>query len=957
MKKIYTFLFAVCLTLTTVAQGIRITEISYNGPESGADSTEFVELYNSGTSAVNLQGYSFTQGFVYTFPNVSIGAGAYFVVAVDSVALINTFGISSSICYQWSSGGLSNGGEDIVLVDNNGTTVDSVDYDDGSPWPTTPDGNGPTLVLCDLTLDQNLGSSWSASTSPAGVIVNGNAVFGSPGAADNVCGSSSPAIPEYDLATVTSSDANGSADSLGVQCVVRGVVTTIDFRGGTGLDFSMQDATGAITIFDFNDVSGYSVNMGDSLRVVGTVAQYNGLTQFSPDTIDLVQTTSTPAADTVANFMESQESYLIALNQVYLADPTQWPSSGSSTNMDIVTTNGDTLRMRFDSDADIWDSIPNAPLGYFNVYGSQRQFDNSSPYTSGYQILPRMDTDIDTVNVVQPANPLISFIGNSTSVLETDDSVMIDVVFTNPNAFPVSVDVMYNQSSTAIDGGVDVDFTTVTLTVPASTADTQSVTLYIIDNSVQDGDKDAIIELMNPVNGQIVTGTYTVTIFDDEFVIPTYNIDVLRTVDTDGIPDSLGVYCAIEGIVYGKDLDGNNGISFHVMDETNGINVFNFDDVDNYVVTEGDELRLIGEVDFYNGLTEFVPDSIMILSTGNCIPFPTVVTDLNEDTEANYIEIRGVYLVDPSQWPAPTFNANLDFVTPAGDTLTMRIDKDTYLPDSIAAAPTGTFNIIGIGGQFDTSVPHDEGYQIFPMFVKDFDEEDHSIPAGLVINEVMSNNDGTVMDDAGDYDPWMELYNGTGATIDLVGMYTTNFNLDLGKWRIPRCHNNMSVTLEIADGDWKLLWADFEPEQGPDHLNFDFNIVTPFAIISNFDLTQMVDSIALPNLGADISYGRRTDGALNDWVLFDGSTPDASNNNGLILSVVSMNVTDALKAFPNPANTVVRFNKAISFTAVNTLGQVVADQVNVTELDVTAFDKGLYILRTSENEVVRLIVK
>ena len=90
---------------------IIITEISYNGPEAGSDSTEFIELYNKTSSAINMTGYKFTSGVVYTFPNVSIPANGYLVIAVDSVAIFNTFGASAR---QWTSGGLSNGGEPIA---------------------------------------------------------------------------------------------------------------------------------------------------------------------------------------------------------------------------------------------------------------------------------------------------------------------------------------------------------------------------------------------------------------------------------------------------------------------------------------------------------------------------------------------------------------------------------------------------------------------------------------------------------------------------------------------------------------------------------------------------------------------------------------------------------------------------------------------------------------------------
>ena len=286
MKKIFTLLSMLVATVS-FAQTLRITEISYNGPESGSDSTEYIEIYNPTASAINMSGYSFTQGVVYTFPNVSVNAGGYIVVAVDSVAMQNVFGITAR---EWTSGGLSNSGEDIVLVDNMGVTVDSVDYDDNAPWSTSPDGDGPSLVLCDLTADQNLGSSWDTSSTSVGVVVNGHMVYGSPGAADNSC-SSTPVLtdPLYPISIINNTDANGVADSIGVYCWTKGLVLGVDMRGGSGIQFTIFDGEG-IGIFNFSDVSNYVVTEGDSIMIRGTVGQFNGLTQLaSIDSITVVK--------------------------------------------------------------------------------------------------------------------------------------------------------------------------------------------------------------------------------------------------------------------------------------------------------------------------------------------------------------------------------------------------------------------------------------------------------------------------------------------------------------------------------------------------------------------------------------------------------------------------------------------------------------------------------------------
>jgi len=215
-----------------------------------------------------------------------------------------------------------------------------------------------------------------------------------------------------------------------------------------------------------------------------------------------------------------------------------------------------------------------------------------------------------------------------------------------------------------------------------------------------------------------------------------YTINTLNTEDVDGIADSLNVYCWTSGIVMGVDLDGNNGLSFYITDESSGtqegINVFNFNDVSNYVVVEGDSIRVRGTIIQFNGLTEVNADSIELISSGNSLPSPMFATTLNETTEAKLIELYDLVLLDPSG----SGSYNMRAVTHTGlDTLTIRVDGDTDVDDSLDTAPLlagdTICKIIGIGGQFDNTSPFTEGYQIFPIRFSDIDS---STCINIVVN-------------------------------------------------------------------------------------------------------------------------------------------------------------------------------------------------------------------------------
>ncbi len=153
-----------------------ITEIMYNPPESGTDSLEFIELYNAGNS-VNLQGFYFSAGVDFIFPSTTLANGEYLLVAYNAAAIQYTFGKSA---LQWSTGGLNNSGEAIILKDNYGITIDEVTYADVSPWDSLADGYGPSLTLCDPASNNALAINWKASSEFILVNAAGDSIFATP---------------------------------------------------------------------------------------------------------------------------------------------------------------------------------------------------------------------------------------------------------------------------------------------------------------------------------------------------------------------------------------------------------------------------------------------------------------------------------------------------------------------------------------------------------------------------------------------------------------------------------------------------------------------------------------------------------------------------------------------------------------------------------------------------------
>ena len=135
---------------------IVINEIMYN-PSSGGD--DFVELHNLTTAAVSMADWRFTSGVDFTFAgSASIPALGYaLVVGIAPDTFRSRYGVPANIpVFGPYAGTLDSAGERLTLSrpgpaipgvpETPYVAVDSITYNDGAPWPTQPDGSGPSLA-------------------------------------------------------------------------------------------------------------------------------------------------------------------------------------------------------------------------------------------------------------------------------------------------------------------------------------------------------------------------------------------------------------------------------------------------------------------------------------------------------------------------------------------------------------------------------------------------------------------------------------------------------------------------------------------------------------------------------------------------------------------------------------------------------------------------------------------
>jgi len=171
-------LIPIIISLSTLTYAQVISEIMYNPPEDGADSLEYIEIYNNTDTAIELSDYSLI-GVNYTFDFFpSLKPDSSIVVCKNSTALLNNFGVSG---YQWNSGALSNDGEQIGIINSVGDTIYTVTYSTEGSWPNTTSIRGSSIELCDYDSDPQTPTNWNLSQGFTNVIINNALLTGSPG--------------------------------------------------------------------------------------------------------------------------------------------------------------------------------------------------------------------------------------------------------------------------------------------------------------------------------------------------------------------------------------------------------------------------------------------------------------------------------------------------------------------------------------------------------------------------------------------------------------------------------------------------------------------------------------------------------------------------------------------------------------------------------------------------------
>lgn len=146
----------------------------------------------------------------------------------------------------------------------------------------------------------------------------------------------------------------------------------------------------------------------------------------------------------------------------------------------------------------------------------------------------------------------------------------------------------------------------------------------------------------------------------------------------------------------------------------------------------------------------------------------------------------------------------------------------------------------------------------------------------LRINEILVINDSNYIDDFGQRNAWIEIFNTAYNNVNIAGMYLTDDPNNPQKYRIPK---GDPITV-IQPRNYLVFFADNHTTRGILHLNFDLS-KSDYVGLFDVNGTTLIDEIRFPKLESDISYGRINDGA-EQWTVLQKTTPKSNNFTGVM---------------------------------------------------------------------------
>jgi hypothetical protein len=193
--------------VSSAAGSVLINEIAWMGTAASA-SDEWIELYNSSSSEIDLAGWNLYEGGDVLIVALSgkISAGGYYLIERTNDDTVKD--ITADLAHSFGGSGLNNSGENLVLKNSSGEIVDSADLSYG--WPAGDSASKSTM-------ERKSDGMWQTNDgiTKNGNDADGNPINGTPKSANSSGASSSvPAETQSDSQPVSSGSGSGSGSSM-----------------------------------------------------------------------------------------------------------------------------------------------------------------------------------------------------------------------------------------------------------------------------------------------------------------------------------------------------------------------------------------------------------------------------------------------------------------------------------------------------------------------------------------------------------------------------------------------------------------------------------------------------------------------------------------------------------------------------------------------------------------------
>jgi len=498
----------------------------------------------------------------------------------------------------------------------------------------------------------------------------------------------------------------------------RGIVTAVFDRS-----FFIEERPGGAWRGIYVWINGTpSVSVGDSVEVTGEIDEYYNTTEFTNNPTVTVLTSGLSLPDPVDTTtgelgQEAYEGVYAVIRNVVATDTS---SFGQYDEWYVNDGSGDLM-----IDYTLMIEVQGG-YGYLPVPGDTiteiRGIAHYSYYH--YKLVPRENADILLMPVKTELilSPERAFSG---------EEVEVELFLNLPEqdhdslkALRVSIDSSLNWDLNSLSlSGDGTEGAIVTITDTLISIDSLAVT----DSMIVDFGGQTM-----PPN----TGSFDFPIEVSFNGITFYDIKPKPTIETIAAPDGLYDIRTIQGDGYTSPFTdsgyvwiqgtittpnfSDDGYTGYIQDSTGGINIFSYDPLGLHY---GYRYLLWGQIEEYNGITEFKPesDSIILFSKrNNPVEVETlgVSVGLSEEREGKLITIKDVIVIEPPTVPSGGgYNCS---VRNGQTALALRIISSTGIVSSLSLDKYSRWNITGVVGQYDSEEPYTSGYQLLPRFISDF---------------------------------------------------------------------------------------------------------------------------------------------------------------------------------------------------------------------------------------------